>query len=94
MPTIEEARNALDLHNLELPKEPEIDELQVREYVDADGDDALYVQVILSEGVDAASISGEKIMDIKDKIRARLNSLGFRLFCYISFVKASELHPH
>lgn len=91
MPTIDDARKALDLRQLDLPEKPHIDDLQIREYVDADGEDALYVQVFLAEDVDAASIPGEIISEIKEIIRNRLREIGSRLFCYISFVKASEL---
>ena len=93
MPTIEEARDALQLDQLHLPQDVRVEEVRINEYVDADGDDALFVQVILSEEVDAALIPGGTISDIKDRIRSRLQQIGVRIFCYFSFAKISELNP-
>lgn len=93
MPTIEEARHALELDQLQLPDDVPIDEVRVEEYIDSDGEDSLSVQVVLSESADVSAISGDTLLDIKDRISERLRAIGFRLFSYISFVKLSELNP-
>lgn len=83
-------RAALDLKTLELPEKPRIVAVEVEEYVDWYGDDALRVWVILAEEEDVAQISGKAVLALKNKIHESLLKDGIKAFPYISLLKASE----
>jgi len=91
MPVIEKIREALRLSELKLPKNPKVVDLQVEEYVDTSGEDALRVLVILDEGVKVEKLRGDDISNLKMAIRDRIRAQGVDLWPYITLAKQSEL---
>jgi len=91
MPIVQKIREALQLSELKLPKNPKVVELQVEEYVDTSGEDALRVLVILDEGVKVEKLSGGDISNLKMAIRDRIRAQGVDLWPYITLAKRSEL---
>ena len=63
----------------------------VEDYTDSTGEAALRVTAILDEGVDAAMVKGDEIIDLKWAIRRQLEERGLTLFPYITFAKQSDL---
>ena len=93
MPVDQKIRDALKLSKLKskLPKNPRVVDIQVEDYVDTDGEDALRVTVILDENVDVEKFRGEDITALKSAIRNRVREQGVDLWPYIRFAKQSEL---
>jgi hypothetical protein len=91
MPVVQKIREALRLSELKLPKNPQVVDVQVEEYVDTSGEDALRVLVILDEGVKVEKLSGDDISNLKMEIRRRIRAQGVDLWPYIFLAKRSEL---
>ncbi|MCC7422284.1 MAG: hypothetical protein IT428_18555 [Planctomycetaceae bacterium] len=86
-----EVSKALDLRHLALPTGgPRILRLEVEEYVDHSGDDALRVWAILPNDVDVEGLTGRWVVDFKGAIRDALRAQGISLFPYISIAPESE----
>jgi hypothetical protein len=92
MTTIEKAKRILDPQKLNLPPRPIIEEIEVEEYADWEGEDALRVQIILAEDTTDADITGEAAIDIQTAIRDALLAEGIREFPYVFVAKRSELN--
>ena len=90
MPVAENMRDALDLTRLELPASPKVVAIEVEDYVDWSGDDALRVYVILSDDTDEFRLTGDEVLQLKSAIRYSLRSHGIELFPYVRLVKESE----
>jgi hypothetical protein len=84
------AVETLDLTQLELPPSLPITGMEVEEYVDWTGDEALRVTLIIDESVDAARTSGGDVIQLKSAVREAIRALGVREFVYIRLVKESE----
>lgn len=84
-------RAALDLKKLRLPPSPPVISIEAEDYVDWTGDDALRIQVTLSEEADDKSLTGENVLDLKMAIHDSLLAHSVQLFPYIFLVKKSEL---
>ncbi|MBW3599366.1 MAG: hypothetical protein KY475_19115 [Planctomycetes bacterium] len=80
---------ALDLKQLDLPESLPITGIEVEDYVDWTGDDALRVTLILDENVDPTRL-GKDASDLHMQIHDRLLARGVEKFPYVSFVKESE----
>ena len=65
-------------------------DIQIEDYIDADGDDALRISVILDEQIKDASLSGAAVIELKAAIRECLLRRGITVFPYIFLTKASE----
>ena len=91
MTVVEQARIILDLKKLKLPEKPHVEALEVEDYWDAEGKDALRVEVIISEDTKDKDLTGEAVIDIKGAIRDSLRAQGIQEFAYIFFAKPSEL---
>jgi hypothetical protein len=93
MPVDQKIRNALKLSRLKakLPENPRVVDIQVEDYVDTDGEDALRVMVILDEDVDVEKLRAEDITALTNTIRRRVREQGVELWTYIWFAKQSEL---
>lgn len=65
-------------------------DIQIEDYIDADGDDALRISVILDEQTKDASLSGAAVIELKAAIRECLLRRGITVFPYIFLTKASE----
>ncbi|HEX3449747.1 MAG TPA: hypothetical protein VHS97_15940 [Isosphaeraceae bacterium] len=93
MPVDQKIRNAVKLSKLKakLPENPRVIDIQVEDYVDTDGEDALRVLVILDESVDVENIRGEDVSALKSAIRNAVRGQGVELWTYIRFAKQSEL---
>lgn len=83
-------RDALNLASLSLPANPKVLSIEVEDYIDADGVDALWVWVILDESTDAEQFSGDEVIELKSAIRENLLQRGITAFPYISLIKESE----
>lgn len=86
-------RDALKLSKLKtkLPKNPQVVDIRVEEYVDTDGEDALRITAILDEKVNIEEFKGEDIIALKSAIRQRVREQGVELWPYIRLAKQSEL---
>jgi hypothetical protein len=73
-----------------LPRDPEVVDIRVEEYVDTDGEDALSVWVILDESVDVEKSRVEDIIALKSAIRDRIREQGTSLWPYMHVAKQSE----
>lgn len=89
----EKVQDALKLSDLKskLPKTPRVVDIRVEDYVDTDREDALRVWVILDEKVNAETVDGQNVTDLKNTIRDRIREQGVELWPYIFFAKQSEL---
>jgi hypothetical protein len=76
------------LRKLPLPL-PVVD-IELEDYVDAEGDDALRVWVILDEDTEDMSLSGAEVVRLKAAIRECLLRHGITVFPYVFLTKASE----
>jgi hypothetical protein len=91
MTVVEKARIALDPKRLNLPERPVIEAIEVEDYADWEGEDALRVRVILAEDTKDEEISGEAFLDLKTQIRDALLAQGIEQFPYMFVAKRSEL---
>ncbi len=91
MATIDHAREILDLSKLKLPAKPKIDRLEVEDYVDNLGEDALRILLVLSEDTRDDDLTGDAVWAIKLAIRDALLAADIQEFPFISFAKPSEL---
>jgi hypothetical protein len=94
MTVLQKARRALDLKKLRLPKSPPVEAIEVEDYTDWSGNDALRVWVILEEDTNVENVSGNDVIQLKEILHDRLIAQGISLFPYVHFVKASERQPH
>ena len=74
---------ALDLATLKLPPRPKVLSVDVEDYTDADGDDALRITVVLTEDTDLSTVTGEDVRRLKSAIHESLRNIGVTLFPYI-----------
>jgi hypothetical protein len=90
---IRKVQDALKLSRMrsKLPRNPKVVDIQVEDYVDTDGEDALRVTVIIDEEVDVENVDGDDVTAVKRAIRDRIRDLGVELWPYIHFAKPSEL---
>ena len=93
MPVDLKIRDALQLSKLKskLPKDPRVVDIQVEDYVDTDGEDALRVTVILDESVEVEKLRAEDTTALKSAIRNRVREQGVELWPYIRLAKQSEI---
>jgi hypothetical protein len=93
MPVDQKVRDSLKLSKLKsrLPRNPRVVDIQVEDYVDSDGEDALRVTVILDEGVEVEKVKADDITALITAIRDRVRHQGVELWPYIWFAKPSEL---
>jgi hypothetical protein len=93
MPVDQKVRDSLRLSDLklELPPNPRVVDIQVDDYVDTDGEDALRVTVILDEDVQVENVRAEDTIAMKSAIRQRIREQGIDLWPYIRLAKQSEL---
>ncbi len=82
---------ALRLDLLTLPPSLDVQEVRVEEHTNADGEDSLRVLVVIGENVDAATVPGADVGDLKRSIRESLRQRGVTLFPYTFLAKPSEL---
>lgn len=86
MPTHDSVREALRDLQLPLPTVA----VEVEDYVDSGGEDALRLWIILDERTEDRSLSGPAVVRSKAMIRDRLLRHGITTFPYIFLTKASE----
>jgi len=82
----DEFRESLRKLSLPLP----VVDIEVEDYVDADGEDALRVTVILDERTEDRSLTGRAVIQLKEAIHDRLLQQGVTVFPYVFLTKASE----
>jgi hypothetical protein len=73
-----------------LPPSPKIISLEVEDYVDWTGRDALRVWAILDENTDVERVGGKAIIDLTRALHEALLKKDITEFPYISFAKPSE----
>jgi hypothetical protein len=90
--TIQKVQDALKLSDLKskLPRNPKVVDIRVEDYVDADGEDAMRVWIILDESVEVEKLKGDDIIAVKEAVRDRIRELGVELWPYIHMAKQSE----
>lgn len=91
MTVADQARAILDLRGLPLPPRPKVLQIAVEDYVDASGDDALRVDVLIDDNATLEDIRSGGVRQLKRAISDRLRSEGIELFPYIFLAKPSEL---
>lgn len=91
--TVRKAQDVLKLSKLKskLPRDPKLVDIQVEDYVDTDGEDALRVTVVLDEDVDVEKVDDENVTIIIRTIHDRIRAAGIDRWPYTHFVKPSEL---
>lgn len=88
----DDLRQMLDPKSLILPSAPKVREIKVDAYEESsDGEDALWVKVILDEATGDSERSWDALEPIDEAIRRKLRDAKIDLFPYIEFVKQSEL---
>jgi hypothetical protein len=94
MPIAQKVREALSLEalrkRLPMPKELGAVSVEVEEYVDHDGEDALKVWIVLRDDVDEDKLPYDDVLKLKWGIRQRLRELGETRFPYTHLTKQSE----
>ena len=90
---IRKVQDALKLSRMrpKLPRNPEVVDIRVEDYVDTDREDALRVTIVIDEDVDVEKVSGQDLSDLVNAIRSRIRELGIERWAYIWFAKPSEL---
>jgi hypothetical protein len=87
-------RDAVNLNELRkelaFPPEFKVVDLKVEDYVTYEGDDALRINVILSDETDEEQLSGQTVMDLRRTIQDRLAAIGVHLFPFIYLRKVTE----
>jgi hypothetical protein len=91
MAVAEQAREFLTLDQLHLPSSLPIVALEVEDYVDWSGDDALRINAILDEDAADDDLKVPDVFVMKDRIRQELRQHGIDLFPYVFFAKRSDL---
>jgi hypothetical protein len=86
-------RKALELKRLKksLPNVPPVLRVDVQEYVDSEGDDALRVTVVLPDDTPDEQLTGENVWAIKSAIYDSLEAEGIQLFPYIFLASDEDL---
>jgi len=83
----------LDLKKLKkaLPREPHVERIESEEYVNADGEDALKITVMLSDDTTLEQLTGENVVSLKSAIYNALRAERISLFPYIFLATQAEL---
>ncbi len=82
--------DALKRESLELPPSPPVADIKAEHYVDADGNDALRVNVVLADDTTDEQLTGDNILQLKSAIRRQLVDKGVALFPYIFLATKAE----
>ncbi len=94
MSITQQVREALSLDELQkrlpMPQELGAVSVEVEEYVDHDGEDALRVWIVLRDDVDEDKFPYDDVLKLKWGIRQRLRELGETRFPYTHFHKQSD----
>jgi hypothetical protein len=91
MPVDKKVRNALRLKNLDLPPGPRVLAVEVEDYVNWEGEDALRVWVTIAEDTtDEELLDGRSGLRLTGAIHDSLLKHGVTLFPYIRVRKPSE----
>lgn len=83
-------RDALDMKKLDLPATLPIVAIEVEDFADWQGNDALRVWVILSDDVKDEQLTGEAAIQTKFAIHDNLLARGVQLFPYVTFATETE----
>jgi hypothetical protein len=75
--------DALDLQTLNLPPQPKVLSVEAEDYMNADGDPALRITVVLAPDTELAAVSGTDVRKLKSAIGQSLRNRGITLFPYI-----------
>ena len=94
MTIAEHAKQILDLKELDLPESPKIVGIDVEEFLDHDGDDALRVYLYLDESTRDSELKGEAMIAIRMAVQKKLFESGFKEYPYTQISKWSEFHPN
>jgi hypothetical protein len=90
MTTAKKAGKLLDPKTLNLPSSPKVVRIEVEDYVDSGGDDALRVYVIIRDGTRDEELTGESGLQMKRAIRERLQQHDVPLFPYVMYRTESQ----
>jgi hypothetical protein len=90
MTIAQKAGKLLNPKTLDLPSRPEVVGIEVEDYVDSAGEEALRVYVIIRDGTRDEELSGESGLQMKRAIRERLQQRGVPLFPYVQYRTESQ----
>lgn len=76
--------------SLHLPEELRLVRVDIEDYIDYDGNDALRVWIVLADDVDEQDLPMDAVIDLKYAIHDRLIEMGEDRFPYIFVTKESE----
>lgn len=94
MPLNPDVGGALSPVNLLLPPAPRVVRIDPEDYVDADGEDALRVVVVLGNETTDDQLLSDSMGQIQRAIRDALHDRGITKFPYIHFATEAELAAH
>ncbi|MBW3541908.1 MAG: hypothetical protein KY476_16690 [Planctomycetes bacterium] len=90
MTVAKKAQKLLDPRKLDLPPAPRVVAIEVEDYVDWAGDDALRIYVTIPDDTRDEELTGENGLQLKDAIYDRLLAHGIELFPYVRLRTESE----
>lgn len=91
MPVLQAIPYDLELSKLALPKEPKVQRIQVADYSDAEGKDALRITVVLANDTTDEQLRGENVWSLKSAIRDELLPKSEGRFPYIFLTTEADL---
>ena len=90
MTIAKKAGKLLNPKSLDLPSRPKIVGIEVEDYVDSAGEEALRVYVIIRDGTRDEELTGESGLQVRRAIHGRLREHGITLFPYVSYRTESQ----
>lgn len=90
MTMAKKAGKLLNPKSLDLPSRPKVVGIDVEDYVDSAGEEALRVYVIIRDGTRDEELTGESGLQMKRAIRERLQQHGIPLFPYVLYQTESQ----
>jgi hypothetical protein len=94
MTITQNAQDVLRSQGFEYPPNCPVLGIEVEEYTETTGEDALRILVLIDESADIEKVAGQVTGEFKAAIRERLVENGINLFPYVFLAKPSELSDH
>lgn len=85
------AQDVLRSQRFEYPLHCPVVRIDVEDFIETTGDDALRVLVVIDESAEIEGVSGQETGEFKAAIRERLVESGINRFPYVFLAKPSEL---
>lgn len=91
MSVTQSAQDILRTQRFEFPAGHPVLNIEVEDYTELTGEEALRVLVVIDEGADIEQVTGHETGEFKAAIRERLVENGINRFPYVFLAKPSEL---